>query len=214
MIVSMHAIREPGARQKAKSLRTHNTVVEAVVVCLSRRGYAATSISRVLELARVSRGALQHHFRTKEDLIAATAEHLMHRSLAVMAAPQTRPQRSLRRELRDLWSTLIHTQEYHALLEILNAMRTDQPLRARIRPILETWNAAIDQRMVELYESNDGNDTEVIEIMTMSRCLLRGLVIHEGFSVDPGRIQSIIERWIDLVSPLIKTRLTDARASG
>ncbi len=204
---------EPAGRQKAKSLQMHNTIVDAVVDCLNKHGYAATSISRVLEQADVSRGALQHHFRSKEDLIAATAEHLMHRSLAVMAAPGVRTRRSLRRELQDLWSNLIHTREYLALLEILNAIRTDLPLRIRIRPILEDWNAAIDQEMVKLYKSNTGKDAAVIEIMTMSRCLLRGLVIHESFSVDPGHIDSIIKRWIDMVSVVLNTRTITARGS-
>jgi AcrR family transcriptional regulator len=207
-------VREPGERQKAKSLRMHQLIVRAVVICLDRYGYAETSINRVLEHAAVSRGALQHQFENKEELIAATAERLMQRSLDIISVPRIRSRRTLRDELLTLWRTLIHTREYRALLEILNAVRTDRRLRKRILPILRTWDAAIDQQMIELYVSASGADKDVIEIMTMSRCLLRGLVIQESFANDPAAIESIIERWRDMLGLNLQLREQTPRVAS
>jgi AcrR family transcriptional regulator len=39
-----------------------------------QRGFAATSTEEILEAASVSRGALYHHFRNKEDLFVAVYE--------------------------------------------------------------------------------------------------------------------------------------------
>lgn len=202
----MHKLREPSDVQKAKSLRTHATIVRGVVACLDRRGYADTSISRVLEQTGLSRGALQHHFRTKEDLIAATAEYLMERSLSAMRAPARRRTRRLGKELDDLWRTIIHTRDYRALLEILNAMRTDKKLRRRILAILRSWNASIDETMLQLYSSTSGRDEEVIELMAMSRCLLRGLVIQESFAEHRSATDAIVARWIELLSSRLQVR--------
>ena len=162
----------------------------------------------------VSRGALQHHFANKEDLIAASAERLMHRSLEVLSAPETRARRKLGPELRTLWCELIHTREYRALLEILNAMRTDRKLRKRILPLLRAWNDRIDEHMVERYVGCSGADAEIIEIMTMSRCLLRGLVIQESFGRDGTVIENIIERWIAMIVPILQPRRAATKAAS
>lgn len=209
---AMQKLREPSAVQKAKSLRTHTTIVRGVVACLDSCGYAETSISRVLEQTGTSRGALQHHFRTKEDLIAATAEYLVERSLRAMRAPAGRRSRQLRSELNDLWRAIIHTRDYRALLEILNAMRTDKKLRRRILAILKNWNANIDETMLRLYTSTSGNDDEVIELMAMSRCLLRGLVIQESFVASRASIDAIVARWIEMLSSSLQVRPVEAAA--
>ncbi|MGR9089890.1 MAG: TetR/AcrR family transcriptional regulator [Gammaproteobacteria bacterium] len=207
----MQKLREPSEVQKAKSLRTHATIVRGVVACLDKHGYAETSISRVLEQTGISRGALQHHFRTKEDLIAATAEYLMQRSLRAMRAPTGRRARQLRTELNDVWHAIIHTRDYRALLEILNAMRTDKKLRRRILTILKNWNASIDEAMLRLYTSTSGSDEEVIELMAMSRCLLRGLVIEESFAESRSSIDAIVTRWIEMLSPRLQVRPVEAQ---
>ena len=205
----MQQLREPSETQKAKSLRTHTTIVRGVVASLDSYGYAETSISRVLEQTGLSRGALQHHFRTKEDLIAATAEYLMERSLRAFRAPAARRTRELRRELNELWRSVIHTRDYRAMLEILNAMRTDRKLRRRILAILKNWNASIDEAMLQLYTSTSGSDEEVIELMAMSRCLLRGLVIQETFAGSRSSIERIVARWIELLSPRLQVRMNE-----
>ena len=71
-------------RQQRKSLRMHERILTATINSLSQHGYAATSISEVLDAAGISRGTLQHHFPKKEDLITAAAERLMKRSLSLI----------------------------------------------------------------------------------------------------------------------------------
>ena len=52
-------------------------ICAAVVTCLDERGYAETSIGRVQALAGISRGALTHHFPSKQALMAETATRLL-----------------------------------------------------------------------------------------------------------------------------------------
>ena len=64
-------------KQEAKSLAARDRICRAAADCLAELGYADTSINRVVERAGVSKGALQHHYRSKEDLMAATASWLL-----------------------------------------------------------------------------------------------------------------------------------------
>lgn len=68
-----------GTRAAGGQSRGHTTrarIVRAAGELFASRGYEATSIEAVLEKSGVSRGALYHHFRDKEDLFVAVLEAL------------------------------------------------------------------------------------------------------------------------------------------
>lgn len=48
---------------------TVQKIVDGTVRCLIEKGYSGTTISDIAAAAQVSRGALTHHFATKEELI-------------------------------------------------------------------------------------------------------------------------------------------------
>lgn len=52
----------------ARSESTRATLVGVARELFAERGFARTSIEDILQAANVSRGALYHHFRSKEDL--------------------------------------------------------------------------------------------------------------------------------------------------
>src|SRR6476469_3774263 len=55
---------------------TRQRLLEATIDCLAEMGWAAATVSVVAERAGVSRGAAQHHFPTREDLITAALEYM------------------------------------------------------------------------------------------------------------------------------------------
>jgi AcrR family transcriptional regulator len=54
-------------------------LLDAAIECLVSSGYGRMSTNDVVRRARVSRGALAHHFPTKADLVKAAAERLVER---------------------------------------------------------------------------------------------------------------------------------------
>ena len=69
-------------KQQAKSQRVRDAICEATISCLIKFGYGETSLLRVAEKSGFSKGAIQHHFPSKEDLMVAAADHLLQRPLA------------------------------------------------------------------------------------------------------------------------------------
>ena len=57
--------------------RTRGKILDAVISSLDEVGYSECSINRVQTQAGVSRGALTHHFPSKEEMMVKTLEHLL-----------------------------------------------------------------------------------------------------------------------------------------
>ncbi len=53
-------------------------IIQAVLTCLEKDGYAGTTVSRIIEVAGVSRGAPLHHFASKAAMIAAAGLRRFH----------------------------------------------------------------------------------------------------------------------------------------
>ena len=106
--------------QQAKSERARAAICDATIAALAEVGYAETSLNRVAAMAAFSKGAVQHHFPTKEDLIAATLDALLLRTVQSRAAQP----KSVEDALLEAWQRFINTPAYRALMEVLNAART------------------------------------------------------------------------------------------
>ncbi|MEM9516790.1 MAG: helix-turn-helix domain-containing protein [Actinomycetota bacterium] len=59
------------ATQEERRTRTRRAILDAAQARFTRDGWEATSIAEILDDAGVSRGALYHHFDSKEDVFAA-----------------------------------------------------------------------------------------------------------------------------------------------
>jgi AcrR family transcriptional regulator len=200
------AVAKPG-KQERKSRRARTTICEATIACLAERGYAETSINRVVEKAGVSKGALQHHFPNKEDLMASTAAHLLKRPLEHARAARADASRDLRKRLLDSWDQLTNTRAYLALLEILIASRTDKVLHTRITRSLKASIREIDEQFLPfLGELAPTDRKDAMLLMTANRCLMRGLVIEEQYGLSKSRQRQVLERWLDLVAPELERK--------
>lgn len=200
-------------KQLQAELARHN-ICEAVIDCLDELGYAETSIKQVQERAGVSRGALTHHFPSKEELMVATVEQL----LAPVRGPASRKRvkRSsklgigkaggMEKDLIKLWERVVNTKEGRALVEILVAARTDERLHARISPGLSRYNDEFNREVLKLYRSDALDDKDVVTLWTICRVFVRGLHIQERFEPKPGRTSKIMKRFAQIIAPHLTVR--------
>jgi AcrR family transcriptional regulator len=189
-------------KQQAKSQRARDALCAATIESLVEVGYAETSLNRVASIAGLSKGALQHHYPSKEDLIAATLNTLLQRPFQ---PGQAQPQ-NVEAALLVAWTRFINTPAYRALLEILNAARTDDLLQARIAADLLNWGQALDQQSVNQYAAVAGDDEDVVMLLNMTRSFMRGLLIQERYGSDREKNLRYVKKWIELIAPLMQLR--------
>ena len=75
------------SRREEYSLATRSALLESAATLFAEKGFAATSLDEVAARARVTKGAVYHHFANKQALFEAVLERLEEESCeAVLAA--------------------------------------------------------------------------------------------------------------------------------
>ncbi len=193
----------PSGRREEKSAAMRRRICEGAVSCLSARGYHGASIKQVVDAAGVSLGALQHHFPTKDDLVEETAEFLLSRSVKwFQRAKQNidNDKNAFGDMVRRSWREQFTTEEYGALLEILVAARTNDALRERVAPKLDSWRHDIESELRDLLPANDDNAGDLEAILTIGRCMMTGLLVHDGLIGDTEHMHNVVDAWVDLAT--------------
>ena len=63
-------------RREAEAQATRDALIKAALELFTKRGYAAVGTEEIVARARVTRGALYHHFSDKRDLFRAVFERV------------------------------------------------------------------------------------------------------------------------------------------
>jgi AcrR family transcriptional regulator len=75
MSTASAATRRPG-RREAEAQATRDALVRAALELFTKRGYAGVGTEEIVTRAKVTRGALYHHFEDKRDLFRAVFERV------------------------------------------------------------------------------------------------------------------------------------------
>jgi len=201
-------------RREMQTLKTKEALCAATIRCLDKYGYAETSTSRITREAGVSRGALTHHFPSKEDLIVETTNKILRPMVKSPRKPTPNEDQAteecelsaVKAELRTLWEQIVNTAEARALLEILIAFRTDARLRKRIKSDLVRWNAHMQQSILLNYTLSDGDDGRLDRVWQVARIFYRGLITHDAFVEDPAELNEVMEEFVNMLAPMMRRR--------
>jgi AcrR family transcriptional regulator len=191
--MATEVLREP---QQDRSRATRKRLLEAAIECLAELGWTGTTVLVVAERAGVSRGAAQHHFPTREDLVTAAVEYVaeertarLRDHLADLPAGPGRTQAVI-----DLIDRMYTGPLFRAALQLWVAASSDEQLRARVVPLeahvgRETHRVALELLGVD--ESTPG----VREIVQGTLDMARGLGLANLLTDDSKRRKRILNEW-------------------
>jgi AcrR family transcriptional regulator len=184
--------------QAERSEHTRELLLDATIECLVELGYARTTVHEICQRAGLSRGAQQHHFTTKAELMATALQHLFARLSASMfeAASALPPGPSRITEGIDLlWRAYSGTLST-AAMELWVAARTDPELRAVLLPV----DRALGHATLEFYRRAAGDvDEKVVEkLLLLTVNLTRGLALDAMIGGDPARRAALLDEWKSL----------------
>lgn len=185
--------------QAERSERTRELLLDATIECLVELGYARTTVQEICQRAGLSRGAQQHHFTTKAELMTAALEHLFKRlSDEILAGTAELPPGPGRIEagIDLLWRAYSGTLST-AAVELWVAARTDPELRRTLLPV----DRALGHATLEFYRTiMDADDERLTTLVLLTVNLVRGLALDAMIGGGERRRQALLDEWKALVA--------------
>lgn len=192
---------------------TQAAILSAALRILIEDGYAGFSASRVAARAGVSRGAQEHYFPKRNDLIAAATRQAMReavehaQSLARTATASSDP---IAKFLKDS-GHFFFEPVYRAMIEIMIAARTDRALARIVNPIVQDARDVLNGIWIDTLDVAGyprGNAQQFIEL---THYLLRGLFVVTNWL--PYRVdrRDVIEIWRRLAPTILELAGPDGR---
>jgi AcrR family transcriptional regulator len=178
--------------RQAQHARTHQNLLDATVRCLVEFGYAGTTTQRVQERAGVSRGALLHHFGSKQELFVAAIHHVAEGQLA-------RVREEIRADsLRELVAALRASMSgplYLAGLELWMGARTDPALHASLVPAERELGRELRAAFAKVSSGRPSEKDSRVAFDSLLM-LLRGLALTSVLREDEATADAIVEQWL------------------
>lgn len=200
-------MRTPARRSQAqRSAATRLALFRTTLKVLIERGYASLRTAEIVERSGLSKGALLHHFPTKDDLLIAAAEFAMEEALAA-----ERARVAVAAESADPLAALVEAQRAFyfgtfALIqwELQVAARTDRKLGRRLDEIAEAYRRARDAAWTEVLVAHGIPAGAAAVALDMTLSLWRGYGVR--YFRDRSRLaqlrrdgDAIAEVWHDML---------------
>lgn len=185
--------REP---QQDRSRATRRWLVEAAVSCIAELGWTKATVAVIAQRAGVSRGAAQHHFPTREDLVTAAVEHVGEEQLRYLRARAAElPDGASRVEpVVDILLELYISPTFRAAMHMWVAASTDEVLRAAVVPLEAKVGREAHRMAVELLGVDEAHPG-VRELVQATLDLARGLGLANLLTDDTARRRHIAAQW-------------------
>ncbi len=203
-------VREP---KQDRSRATRQRLLESTIDVLAERGWAGATVAEVAEHAGVSRGAAQHHYPTREDLITGALEYMFDSRMAEIrdTVPDldVGPERTLAvvRRMVDYFTGTL----FKAALQVWTAAAADEELRARIVPLEAKFGRHAHRVTIEMLGADD-DDPEVHRLVQATLDLARGLGLADVLTDDSQRRDRVVRQWADTLGSALSPRPCPAPA--
>ncbi|MFO7193950.1 TetR/AcrR family transcriptional regulator [Thermocrispum agreste] len=195
----------PTTRQQQRD-QTRKHLLDTTVDCLVEYGYAGTTTQRIQDRAGVSRGALLHHFGSKEQLFVAAIGHIaeLHLEQIKAAAEQMAPGKQAVPGLVEVLRKAMSGPNFLAGLELWMAARTDPRLRAALVPS----ERRIGKELWEVFSRSTGTaGTGVRSAFEALLITLRGLALTGLLRED--------DHWSDeIIQARVRDLMAEVEATG
>jgi AcrR family transcriptional regulator len=206
------------ARRTQVERRNHTqaAILSAALRILSEEGYAGFSASRVAARAGVSRGAQEHYFPKKNDLIAAATRHTMQlaiehaRSLAQRASASSDP---IEKFLSDS-EHFFFRPVFRAMIEVMIAARADRSLARAINPIVQDARHVLNGIWTDTLDAAGYPREDAQRFVELTHYLMRGLFVVTTwlpYQVDRGQVMDVWQQLAPKILEFVPTRRPRAR---
>lgn len=172
--------------QAERRAETRRRVLAAAIQCLCEVGYSQTTTVLVAARARVSRGALQHQFPTRADLLIAVTEHIQE-ELRTAFDPLRKSSTSIEDRVAKVCAVywdFYRSDTYLAQVQIWIGARTDPSLSDKVESAMQRVTRAQDRFWRETFADVGVPADRLIALRRLTIATLRGFALRLVYRRD------------------------------
>ncbi|MGX6603354.1 TetR/AcrR family transcriptional regulator [Micromonosporaceae bacterium Da 78-11] len=195
------------APKQDRSRVTRRLLLETTIRCLATHGWEVSTVGFIATEAGLSRGAVQHHFRTREALIVAALEHMFAERAALLDA-LAEPAGSGPERVHAVVTGLVDAiggELFRAALQVWTVAAADPELRATVVPLERHFARGVHERAVRLLGVDD-TDPELRTLIQATLDLARGLALADVLTDDSRRRARVVRAWSDQLAAVLGPR--------
>jgi AcrR family transcriptional regulator len=189
---------DDSAPKQDRSRETRRRLLETTIRSLARHGWEVSTVAFIAAEAGISRGAVQHHFRTREALILAALEAMFEERAALLDALPD-PGGSSPDRVHAVVTGLVDAiggELFRAALQVWTVAAADPELRAAVVPLERHFARGVHRRAVRLLRVDD-TDPAVRGLIQATLDLARGLALADVLTDDSRRRARVVRAWSD-----------------
>jgi len=175
--------KSPPRTQEQRSAETRKKLIDAVVDLITEQGFASVTTLRVADRAGVSRGAMQHHFTTRSDLLLAVVDGIWAR-MHEPQPPHPTAENSLEAHVDAMvdryWQSFADFL-FSAVIDIWMGSRAEPELFMRINAHLQNVFSESASHWKEYFAEFEIPSERLMLAHEMLRSTIRGLALRRVF---------------------------------
>jgi AcrR family transcriptional regulator len=195
------ATRPERRSQAARSEEMRARVLDAALSELAAKGYAGLRTADVVAAAGVSRGALTHHFPSKDALVVAVVEHVFRKASDV----GTRRAHDVRDD--DVVGALIADSREFFFSELflvaldlaIQGRLADDPASRQVMSISAASRLPLEAAWLDALVARGVARRKAEDILWLTISIVRGLAIRRLWQHEPQRFNHLFRVWRDMV---------------
>jgi AcrR family transcriptional regulator len=175
--------------QEERSATTRHRLVQAAIDTICDCGFAEATVARIASRADLTRGAVQHHFGTRNDLLIAViddfAKELFSRSGDSYAKGRAIEQRV--GAICDSYWGIVGSRHFIAVIQVLLGVRNDPAVYRNLLDKMQWFESELDRKWVDLFRDLAVPTARLAVARHVVLATLRGLAIRMVYRMDNTR---------------------------
>ncbi|AOO83838.1 transcriptional regulator [Bosea vaviloviae] len=184
--------------QKERSAETSTRLMNATIDLLHDRGLARTTTPEIARQAGVSRGALTHHFTTREAIISASVADMLSKTTRDLHrfAEDFIARGGSSDEIVDYIWQMMDDRLFYVTMEYLPEARHNPDFRAELIPTVRDFHAGLDAIWTALATRAGVEPDHTRIVMNATMCLVRGMISQTVLRPnDPAYYREMLAFW-------------------
>ncbi len=202
--------------QKERSAETSSRLMAATIDLLHDRGITRATTPDIARAAGVSRGALTHHFPTRETIITASIANMLHlvnedmrrfgREFAESGGSSD--------EIVDYLWKVMSDRLFYVTMEYLPEARHNDEFKAQLVPVVREFHAGLDAIWTELAARTGADPEHTRNVMNATMCCIRGMIAQTVLRQDQDYYDGLLRFWKDQVRQQFPGKAGEAKGKS